>query len=61
MYKVLEYFMDLKDKNHEYNVGDTFPRKGLKVNAKRLTELSGSENKRGIPLIKKMEEKTAKK
>lgn len=62
MYKVTEYFMDLQDGNHEYNPGDTFPRKGLKVTEERLAELAGSNNKRGIPLIEKVEEeKPAKK
>ena len=56
MYKVIAYFVDLKDNNHEYRVGDTFPRKGLKVDDARLAELSGKENKRGIPLIQKVEE-----
>ena len=40
MYKVIEYFTDLQDANYEYNVGDTFPRKGLNVSDERLTELS---------------------
>ena len=54
MYKVIEYFTDLHDNNHPYNVGDTFPRKGLSVTDERLKELSGSNNKRGMPLIKKV-------
>ncbi|MDU5688629.1 MAG: Rho termination factor N-terminal domain-containing protein [Kluyvera cryocrescens] len=40
MYKVIEYFTDLQDANYEYNVGDTFPRKGLNVSDERLAELS---------------------
>lgn len=52
MYKVIKYFMDLQDKNHEYNVGDTFPRKGVKVSDERIKELAGNENKRGEPLIR---------
>lgn len=59
MYKVIAYFVDLQDNNHEYRVGDTFPRKGHKVNADRLAELSGKENKRGIPLIEKVEDAPA--
>lgn len=54
MYKVIEYFTDLQDNNHPYNEGDTFPRKGLSVTDERLKELSGSNNKRGMPLIKKV-------
>lgn len=58
MYKVINYFTDLQDKNHAYNVGDPFPRAGLKVTEDRLAELSGSNNKQGKPLIAKVEEKT---
>lgn len=57
MYKVIKYFTDLQDKDFPYNVGDAFPRKGKKVSAERLAELSGSENKRGCPLIRLEEEK----
>ncbi len=51
MYKVIAYFTDLQDKNHEYNVGDIYPREGLEVKPERIAELSGSENKQGKPLI----------
>ena len=51
MYKVIKHFTDLQDKDHPYNVGDTFPRKGLNVSAERLAELAGSNNKQGEPLI----------
>ena len=30
MYKAIVYFEDLQDEAHPYNVGDTYPRKGLK-------------------------------
>ena len=60
MYKVIKLFNDLQDNNYEYRVGDTFPRKGLKVTEERLAELAGSDNKQGCPLIVK-EEKKAKK
>lgn len=56
MYKVIEYFTDLHDKNHPYNVGDVFPRKGIEVKKERLAELSGKNNKQGRPLIKLIEE-----
>ena len=55
MYKVIKYFTDLKDDNHPYNVGDTFPRKGLEVTSERLKELSGKDNKQGVPLIQLVE------
>lgn len=59
MYKVIELFTDLEDNDYRYEAGDTFPRKGLKVSAKRIKELSGPDNKRGTPLIK--QEKAPKK
>lgn len=56
MYKVKEYFTDLQDNNHAYNPGDAFPRKGMKVSKKRLAELAGTENKRGMVLIEEVKE-----
>lgn len=56
MYKVLKYFTDLHDNNYPYKEGDVFPRKGIKVTEERLAELAGSDNKRGEPLIVKVEE-----
>jgi hypothetical protein len=61
MYEVIKYFIDLQDKNHAYNVGDTYPRKGLEVKPERFAELAGSENKQGEPLIKEVEKKPATK
>ena len=57
MYKVIVPFVDLQDDLYAYGVGDKYPRKGLKVSAKRYKELSGSENKRNMPLIEKVERK----
>lgn len=51
MYKVIEYFTDLHNKDYPYNVGDTFPHEGVKVTKERLAELSGKDNKRGKPVI----------
>lgn len=59
MYEVIKHFTDLQDDNHPYYVGETFPRKGLKVTDERLAELAGSNNKQGQPLIKKVEEPEA--
>ena len=64
MYKVIKFFHDLEDKKetksgtvyHAYNVGDIYPREGLKPSEERIAELAGSENKRGEPLIKLVEE-----
>lgn len=57
MYKVIHYFTDLQDNNHEYNVGDTFPRIGLEVSDKRIQELAGSDNKQYKPLIEEVKPK----
>lgn len=59
MYKVIAYFVDLKDSNRPYNVGDIFPHKdcGYKVTEERFAELSGSENKQHKPLIQLAEDK----
>lgn len=59
MYEAIKHFTDLTDGGHPYNVGDAFPRKGLNVSDERIRELSSSDNKRGIPLIKKVNEKVA--
>lgn len=51
MYKVISYFTDLQDFNHPYQVGDEFPRQGMRVSQARLNELSSNKNKQGRPLI----------
>lgn len=56
MYKVIAKFTDLKDNNHAYSVGDTFPRTGAEASEERLKELSTSANRRGFPLIEKAED-----
>jgi hypothetical protein len=56
MFKVIKYFTDLQDKNYAYNVGDTFPRRGVKVTDARIKELSGKQNKQGVPLIKEVKQ-----
>lgn len=69
MYKVIKKFHDLQDatktKNgeiyYEYKVGDTFPRNGMKVTEERLKELSGEDNKQGVPLIELVEEEAISK
>ena len=60
MYKVIAYFEDLQDCMHAYNVGDEYPRKGFEVTDKRIEELATTQNRRKIPLIKKVEEKPKK-
>lgn len=56
MYRVIEGFVDLQDKNYPYGIGDKFPRKGKRVSKKRLAELSSDKNKRGIPLIEEVKD-----
>lgn len=59
-YKVIKLFTDLHDNDYLYNVGDTFPRKGITVTDERIAELAGSNNKQHIPLIEKVESKRKK-
>lgn len=56
MYNVIKAFTDLQDNGHPYEVGDTFPRKGLKVSEERFSELSSADNLQRTPLIEKVEE-----
>ena len=56
MFKVIKKFKDLNDGNHLYEVGDEYPRAGKKASTKRLAELSGSNNKAGVPLIEEIRE-----
>lgn len=53
MYKVIKYFTDLQDNNHEYKVGDTYPRQGLEASQERIACLAGSNNLQKQPLIEK--------
>ena len=57
MYKVIKRFYDLKDNNHVYSVGDTFPHDGVEVDAGRLSELASDKNLQGVPLIEEVVEK----
>ena len=56
MYKVIKHFVDLQDNNHKYDVGDTYPRKGLNVLQSRINELASSKNKQKTPLIEEIPE-----
>lgn len=56
MYKAIEHFKDLKDDGFVYEAGDRYPRKGKRVSKARIAELSGSDNKRGRPVIAEVEE-----
>ena len=61
MYKVIHYFSDLQDDGSAYNVGDEFPHKGMTVTNERIAELTGRENKQGVPLIAEVKPKRTKK
>jgi hypothetical protein len=56
MYKVIESFTDIQDRNYPYSEGDTYPRNGVNVTDKRLAELSSGHNRRHKALIKKVDE-----
>ena len=56
MFKALEMFTDLQDNNYKYEVGDEYPRLGLKPSLARIKELSGSDNLRGRAVIEEVEE-----
>ena len=57
MYRVIHKFYDLKDNNHAYSVGDTFPHNSVEVGAERIAELASTQNRRRIPLIEEIKEK----
>ena len=57
MYRVVHKFYDLKDNNHAYSVGDTFPHNGVDVDAERITELASDKNRLGVQLIEEIAEK----
>lgn len=56
MYKVVKLFTDLQDNNHKYQVGDEYPRLGLKPSLARIRELSSIENRQKTVLIKEVNE-----
>lgn len=56
MFKVIKLFTDLQDDNYKYEVGDEYPRLGLKPSLARIEELKGSDNKQHTPLIEEIED-----
>ena len=56
MYKAIELFTDLQDNNYRYEVGDEYPRQGLKPTKKRINELLGDSNRRHRPVIEEIVE-----
>ena len=57
MYRVIHKFYDLKDNNHAYSVGDTFPHNSAEVDVERIAELASDKNRLGVPLIEEIAEK----
>ena len=57
MYRVIHKFYDLKDNNHAYSVGDTFPHNDVEVDAERIAELASDKNRMCVPLIEEVAEK----
>ena len=57
MYRVIKAFVDLQDNNYKYDVGDTYPRKGLNVLQSRINELASNKNLQRTPLIEEIPEK----
>lgn len=51
MYECLTRWLDFED-HHLYNTGDKFPHDGRVISERRITELSGTQNKAGFALIK---------
>ena len=58
MYKVIQFFTDLRDNNRPYNVGDVFPHEGCSypVTEQRFAELATRNNLQRTPLIRYVEE-----
>ena len=54
MFRVIKHFTDMQDGNFAYEIGDTFPRKGLSVLPSRIRELASDKNRQGCPLIEEI-------
>jgi len=57
-YKVINDFIDIKDNNARYQVGDDYPRGDSKPSKKRLDELSQSHPKYKRSFIEEVKEET---
>ena len=55
MYNVILAFPERFDGNHEYNVGDDYPRKGFKPPAGRVDELLNGTNRAGMVYLEAIE------
>lgn len=56
MYKALSHFTDLQDNGYTYHAGDKYPRKGYEPSKARIEELSTDKNRRGVPVIAKIDD-----
>ena len=56
MFRVIKHFTDMQDNNFAYEIGDTFPRKGMSVLPSRIKELASDKNRQGCPLIEEIPE-----
>lgn len=56
MYRAILNFTDLQDDNFRYNIGDEYPRLGLKPSLARINELLSSDNRRKQPVIEEINE-----
>lgn len=54
MYEVVFKFADVEDGFHVYEIGDTYPREGVKVSGRRIAELATCNNKIGQILIREV-------
>ena len=60
MWRVIADFADLYDGGYVYHAGDNYPRSG-KPDPHRVEQLSGRNNRRGIPLIESVAEEAKSK
>lgn len=59
-YKVVNSFFDKEDKNRLYEVGQSYPRTGLKPSKERIEFLSSDKNDEKKVFIKEVVKKKAK-
>lgn len=56
MYRVVRKFIDSKNDDHLYNVGDTYPVSGYKPTKARIEELSKGTNRHGRVYIEEVKD-----
>lgn len=61
MYRVINNFRDLKDRQYLYRVGDEYPRPGRSASEDRIKALLTGDNKAKKPLIEEIVEKPVEK